>query len=53
MKKEYIKPQMEVMKIKAVQILAGSPNPHDVVGGGGQFAPVFDDPAWDFLDETP
>lgn len=43
---------MEVIKIQAVQILAGSPKPYEEVGGGGQFAPIFDDPAWDLLDET-
>ena len=42
MKKEYIKPQMEVVKIQAMQILAGSPDAHDEVGGDGQLAPEFD-----------
>lgn len=36
-----MKPQMEVMKIQAVQIMVGSPIPHDTVGGDGQFAPIF------------
>jgi hypothetical protein len=42
MKKQYDKPQMEVVKIQAMQMLAGSPDAHDEVGGDGQLAPEFD-----------
>lgn len=52
MKKQYDKPQMEVVKIQAMQMLAGSPDAHDEVGGNGQFAPEFDsvDEAYQFGD---
>lgn len=52
MKKQYDKPQMEVVKIQAMQMLAGSPDAHDEVGGNGQFAPEFDwdDNAYQFVD---
>ena len=33
---------MEVVKIQAMQMLAGSPDAHDEVGGDGQLAPEFD-----------
>ena len=47
MKKQYNKPQMKVVKIQAMRMLAGSnPNAHDEVGGNGQFAPEYSDIDW-------
>ena len=46
-KKQYNKPQMEVMKVQAMRMLAGSnPDAHDSVGGNGQFAPEYSDIDW-------
>ncbi len=43
MKKEYVNPCMEVVKIEAQQVLAGSPDGvYQQVGGGGQLAPVLE-----------
>ena len=40
MKKEYINPTLEVIKIEVHHLMAGSPNgTHDEIGGGGQLAP--------------
>lgn len=48
MKKTYINPSMEVIKIEVHQLMAGSPNgAHDVVGGGTQLAPEYE-PEYDF-----
>jgi hypothetical protein len=47
MKKAYNKPQMKVVKIQAMRMLAGSnPNAHDQLGGNGQFAPEYSDIDW-------
>lgn len=47
MKKAYNKPQMKVVKIQAMRMLAGSnPNAHDELGGNGQFAPAYSDIDW-------
>ena len=35
MKKKYINPSMEVVKVDAPQIMAGSPGKGGVYGGGG------------------
>ena len=52
MKKQYMKPQMEVVKIQAMQILAGSPDAHDEVGGDGQFAPWFNPDSDDWVEKA-
>ena len=50
MKKEYMKPQMQAVKIQQQHhILAGSPGAHDQVGGSGQFARRRD--GWDEEDD--
>ena len=42
MKKEYKKPQMEVVKIEQIGvILEGSPGAHNGPGNGNQFAPGY------------
>lgn len=44
MKKIYREPQVKTVKIKhRVNLLAGSPDYKDKLGGSGQFAPEFDD----------
>ena len=62
MKKQYMEPSMEAIKIKAQQLLAGSditgigggvldgtPEPGDGTGGSAGRAPLFDGPEWDAL----
>lgn len=47
MKKAYNKPQMKVVKIQAMRMLAGSnPNAHDELGDNDQFAPEYSDIDW-------
>ncbi len=41
MKKEYKKPQMEVVKIEQVLLQTGSPSAHPEQGNGNQFAPGY------------
>lgn len=46
MKRQYMKPAIQLVKIQhQCQILVGSPDAHDEVGGSGQFARRFND--WD------
>ena len=61
MKKQYMEPSMEAIKIKAQQLLAGSlkeigggvldgtPEPGNGSGGSAGRAPLFDGPEWDAL----
>ena len=51
-KQQYIHPAMQVVKIQAMRMLAGSnPDAHEQLGGNGQLAPMYRDIAWDFDDE--
>lgn len=50
MKKTYMKPAMQVVKIQQqYQILAGSPDAHEELGGSGQLSRELD--GWDDKDE--
>ncbi len=43
MKKQYINPEMEVIKVESPQILAGSPGLGGEFGGGSVLGREFDD----------